>query len=126
MTDPDRPEKEGPKAPSPEEYERLRKAQDALRATQPVAAEERRQSRDVADGAMQKYLRYTGVGLQFLFTLGLPILGGWALDNALGMLPKTPAFTIAGSVLGMAAAMYGVIRGVARMEGEDKKSQIKK
>ncbi|MCC6572553.1 MAG: AtpZ/AtpI family protein [Planctomycetes bacterium] len=119
MSDPLPPETGRPLPPSPEEYERLRRAQEALRESPQVKSDQQRQRRDANDGVMQKYLRYTGLGVQFLFTLGLPILGGWALDNWLGLLPKTPAFIIAGSLIGMAAAMWGVIRGVARMEKEE-------
>lgn len=119
MTDPLPPDQGRP--PSPEDYERLRRAHDELRQTHEVRSELQRRAKDNDRGALQKYLRYTGLGLQFLFTLGLPIAGGWALDNALGLLPRTPVFLIAGSILGMVAAMWSVVRAVSRMEGEDKK-----
>lgn len=65
---------------------------------------------------MQAWLRYSGLGVQFVVTLGLPIAGGYWLDAKLGTLP---VFVVIGALLGMAAAMVGVIRAVARMEGQD-------
>ncbi len=120
------PEPDRGSPPSQEDYENLRRQAEALRQSPQVRRERELESRSRDRGEMSKYLRYTGLGLQFAATLGLPMAGGYALDLWLGLLTKFPVFLLTGALLGISAAMYGVIRAVSRMEGEDSRKDESK
>ncbi|GIK52015.1 MAG: AtpZ/AtpI family protein [Planctomycetaceae bacterium] len=107
--------------PSPDEYARLKRAAEELREKPAVRGMKASGRPD--QGSMQAWLRYSGLGVQFVAVLGLPIAGGFWLDRWLGTLP---AFLVSGAVLGMAAAMAGVIRAVSRMEGQDERRASRK
>lgn len=57
------------------------------------------------------WLRYSHLGIQFTVTLLLGVFGGIWADGRCG---TTPWLTIAGSLLGIFAAMYTVIRETSR------------
>ena len=105
-----------PVPPSPSEYEKLRREADSLREIEGVD-EAKQQARVSSQQDMGKYLRYTGLGLQFLVMMGLPMALGWWLD---GMLGARPWLMAGGAVLGIVGAMVFVVRTVLRMEGTDK------
>lgn len=60
---------------------------------------------------MNRYLRFAGAGTQFAITIAAFTLGGKWLDDYLTNL-KPPLFTVLGALLGMALAMYLLIRSV--------------
>jgi F0F1-type ATP synthase assembly protein I len=103
-----------PVPPSPDEYERLRRAAELLRESADKTGD-RPATRHTQD--LRKYMRYTGLGVQFLAMLGLPMAAGWWLD---GMTGSRPWLMAGGSVVGMIAAMVFVVRSVLRMESESR------
>jgi F0F1-type ATP synthase assembly protein I len=105
-----------PVPPSPGEYEKLRREADSLRESEGVD-QAKQQARLSGQQDMGKYLRYTGIGLQFLVMMGLPMALGWWLDGVIG---TRPWLMVGGAVLGIVAAMVFVVRTVARMEGPQK------
>lgn len=54
-----------------------------------------------------KWIKYTGIGFQMLATIGLGAFGGMALDKKLN---TSVIFTVTLSLLGVAIAMYLVIK----------------
>jgi len=107
-----------PEIPTPGEYEKLRKAAADLREVPTVKSQQEQEKRSVSLDSTQRYLRYTGIGLQFLVIMGLPLGLGFFADGWLGTLP---AFILTGAVLGIVAAMVFVVREVLRMEGPSTK-----
>lgn len=112
--------------PSSDEYEKLRREAEMLRGTslsdQSPAAVKRRQMQS----GLHAYVRYTGIGLQFLLVIGLGVAAGFGLDHWLG---TSPWFVLAGSLLGSVGAMIWVVRAVKRMESskeETKKQESNK
>jgi F0F1-type ATP synthase assembly protein I len=53
------------------------------------------------------YLKYTGMGVQMLGSIGLGIWGGLKLDELMG---SSPAMTLVCSLLGLGAALYLVVK----------------
>lgn len=105
-----------PVKPSSGEYESLRREAESLRQ---LGGENRaQQSRVQSLGEMNKYMRYTGMGVQFVVMMGLPMALGWWIDGLAG---TRPWVMVAGALLGIVAAMVGVIRTVARMERQDER-----
>lgn len=106
-----------PVPPSPEEYAKLHKDAEELRQMAASGdSDEARHRQQVQDG-MQAYARYTGIGMQFVLTMLLPMGGGWLLDDWLG---TSPWLLLAGAALGGVAGMVFVVRTVFRMESKDK------
>lgn len=105
-----------PQAPSPDEYRRL---EDEARALRGIKGVERRESSSPKAG-MNAYLRYTGIGFQFLAMLGVPGALGYWLDTRLGTMPW---LLLTGSLLGGAAAMIVVVREVLRAEEAEKRGK---
>lgn len=60
----------------------------------------------------------TTIGLEFVMVGCLPILGGYWCDERLG---SGPWLTIAGVAVGLAAAMYNLIRRVQAAVRREKK-----
>ena len=60
---------------------------------------------------LNRYLRFAGAGTQFAILIAAFTLGGKWLDDELTNL-KPPLFTVLGALLGMALAMYLLIRSV--------------
>ncbi len=60
---------------------------------------------------LNRYLRFAGAGTQFAIIIAAFTLGGKWLDKQLTDL-KPPLFTVLGPLLGMALAMYLLIRSV--------------
>jgi F0F1-type ATP synthase assembly protein I len=58
-----------------------------------------------------QYLRYSHLGLQFFFAVGLPLGVGIWLDRRLG---TTVLFTLLGLALGFAAAFYSLYQELYR------------
>ena len=54
--------------------------------------------------ARHAYMRLSGIGFQMAAIIGLGTYGGWWLDQRTGW--KFPALTLAGSLGGVAMAMY--------------------
>ncbi len=105
-----------PVPPTSGEYEKLRREADSLRKIEGID-EAKQQARVSSQQDMGKYLRYTGLGLQFLVMMALPMALGWWLDGLIG---TRPWLMVAGAVLGIVAAMVFVVRTVTRMEGPKK------
>jgi F0F1-type ATP synthase assembly protein I len=57
--------------------------------------------------SMKGYVRYSGMATQMLVVIGGLTWGGWALDK---WLDTKPLFVVIGSLLGVALAMYLVIK----------------
>jgi hypothetical protein len=55
-------------------------------------------------------LRYSGLGMQLLFTIGLSAWGGYALDKYLGL--KFPAFLLTFVFLSFGGSMYLLYRSL--------------
>jgi F0F1-type ATP synthase assembly protein I len=107
-----------PVAPSPGEYEKLRHEAESLRH---LGGESKaQQSRAQSLGEMNKYMRYTGMGMQFVVMMGLPMALGWWIDGLVG---SRPWLMVAGAVLGIVAAMVFVVRTVLRMEAAEGKGK---
>ena len=108
-----------PVPPSPEEYERLRRDAEALRQTKQSGQSDEAVRRSEVKSGTHAYIRYTGIGLQFMLMIVLPLgLGYWA-DTWLETLPW---LTVVGAVLGSVGGMVWVVKSVFRMEarGEEK------
>lgn len=105
-----------PRLPPPDEYEKLRREAEQLR--QLGGEGKPQQARMQSLGEMNKYMRYTGMGMQFVVMMGLPMALGWWIDGLAG---TRPWVMVAGALLGIVAAMVGVIRTVARMERQDER-----
>ncbi len=103
-----------PRLPPPDEYEKLRREAEHLR--QLGGESKAQQSRAQSMGEMNKYMRYTGMGMQFVVMMGMPMALGWWIDGLVGTRPWLMA---AGAVLGIVAAMVFVVRTVLRMEAPD-------
>lgn len=54
--------------------------------------------------AARSYMRFSGIGFQMAAIIGLGAYGGWWADQHTGW--KFPAFTLLGSLGGVAVAMY--------------------
>lgn len=71
------------------------------------------------DSSSQKWLRYSGIGIQMGVMIAFPALGGRWLDERFGMEPFGVVF---GVLFGFAAGLYSVISFVNRTEAKEKKS----
>lgn len=58
------------------------------------------------------YIRYTGMAMQMLVTIGVGVFLGLKLDEWVGT--KTPWFTIGCSLFFIAAALISLIRGLPK------------
>jgi F0F1-type ATP synthase assembly protein I len=108
-----------PEPPSPDEYGRLAREADKLRQTSLSDQSEKAQRRRSQQSGMHAYIRYTGIGLQFLLVMLIPLGLGYWIDSWLGTLPW---LTVIGSVLGGVGAMVWVVRAVNRMENRSDES----
>jgi F0F1-type ATP synthase assembly protein I len=102
-----------PETPSPDEYEKLRIGADALRQASMSDQSEKAVRRRKLQGGMHAYVRYTGIGLQFVLTIGLGLLAGYGLDHLLG---TDPWLMMVGALVGSVGAMVWVVKTVLRME----------
>lgn len=59
------------------------------------------------DTKLGSYLRYSGVGIQFLVSVLLCIWGGWWLDDVAG---TSPLFLVLGAFLGFAAGTWTIYK----------------
>ncbi len=64
-----------------------------------------------------KFVRFSGLGIQMAVFIAGGALGGDALDKK--MQNEKPIFTIIFSLLGIALSLYFVIRGVLKLSDED-------
>ncbi len=62
--------------------------------------------------AAQSYMRYSGIGFQMAAIIGLGAYGGWWADQRTGW--KFPAFTLLGSLGGVAVAMWILFKETRR------------
>jgi F0F1-type ATP synthase assembly protein I len=107
-----------PEPPSPEEYQRLKEEAELLRqARQSGESDEARKRREVK-GGMHAYIRYTGIGIQFVLLIVLPLGLGYWLDTQFKTLPW---LTVAGAALGSVGGMVWVVKSVFRMEAKGDK-----
>ena len=60
------------------------------------------------------FLRYSGLGIQLMLTIGLAAWGGYALDKYLGL--KFPAFLISFVFLAFGGVMYLLLRALKNNE----------
>lgn len=58
--------------------------------------------------AAHAYMRYSGIGFQMAAIIGLGAYGGWWADQRTGW--RFPVLTLAGSLGGVAVAMYVLIK----------------
>jgi F0F1-type ATP synthase assembly protein I len=105
-----------PEPPSPDQYERLKREAEALRQSKLSGRSDDAARRRTLQSGMHAYMRYTGIGLQFVIALLLPVGLGYWLDSKLG---TSPWLLVAGAVLGAIGAMVWVVRTVLRMERRD-------
>jgi F0F1-type ATP synthase assembly protein I len=70
-----------------------------------------REPREGGPGRERYYLRYLSLGTQMCLLIVGGVFGGIWLDGRLG---TEPAFTVAGSLVGIAVSMTVVIREVSR------------
>jgi F0F1-type ATP synthase assembly protein I len=109
-----------PVPPSPEEYARLQKDAEELRQMAASGDSDEARHRRQVQGGMHAYVRYTGIGMQFVLTMLLPMGAGWLLDGWLGV---SPWLLVTGAALGAVMGMVFVVRTVFRMEAKDKARQ---
>lgn len=69
---------------------------------------------------MQSYVRYTGIGMQFLLIMLAPMALGYFADEFFG---STPALVLVGAGLGAAGAMTYVVKSVFKLEDKGKDRQ---
>ena len=67
---------------------------------------------------LRRAMGLTTIGLEFVMVGCLPILGGYWCDGRLG---SSPWLTIVGVVVGLALAMYNLIRRVQAVVRREKK-----
>lgn len=99
-----------PEKPSDHEYNRLQESANELRRKAP------KDGPSQTGAGLEKtnsLLRYTGLGMQFVLVMLLPMGGGYGLDVWLDTLPW---FTLGGFALGATAAMWSLIRESNRMK----------
>lgn len=105
-----------PVVPPPGEYENLRREAEQLRKLGGEGKEHTARAQTM--GEMNKYMRYTGMGIQFVVMMGLPMALGWWIDGLAG---TRPWIMVAAAIAGMVAAMVFVVRTVLRMESGGRK-----
>jgi F0F1-type ATP synthase assembly protein I len=71
----------------------------------------------------KNHLKYSSLGFQMAITIGLAAWGGNYLDGKYQT--EKPVYTIVLILLGIAIAMYQVIREVSRLSKEDQKNEKK-
>jgi F0F1-type ATP synthase assembly protein I len=108
--------------PSPEEYERLRRDAEALRQTKQSGHSDEAVRRSKIKGGTHAYIRYTGIGLQFMLMIVLPLGLGYWTDTWLGTLPW---LTVVGAGLGSVGGMVWVVKSVSRMEARNSEQETK-
>ncbi|MBK9975945.1 MAG: AtpZ/AtpI family protein [Planctomycetes bacterium] len=113
----DQGESKRPEPPSPDQYQKLQKDAEQLRQSAASGQSDQARHRQQVQGGMQAYVRYTGIGMQFLLTMLLPLGLGYWLD---GWLNTTPWLMVSGAALGGVMGMVFVVRTVFRMEAKDK------
>lgn len=99
-----------PEKPSDHEYNRLRESADDLRRKAPKDGPKHSQAELAKTNS---WLKYTGLGMQFVLVMLLPMGGGYWLDTWLDTLPWC---TLGGFGLGATAAMWSLIRESGRMK----------
>ncbi|MBX3461077.1 MAG: AtpZ/AtpI family protein [Planctomycetes bacterium] len=110
-----------PEAPEPEQYRRLEQEAEKLRQSAVSGQSDASRRRSRQQAGMHAYVRYTGIGMQFLLLMLLPMGAGYWADTALD---TTPWLMVAGAVLGAIAAMTWLVRTVTRMEsGQGKRGK---
>lgn len=72
----------------------------------------------------KNYLKYSSLGFQMAITIGLATWGGQYLDGKYEN--EQPIFTIILILLGIAIALYQVIREVSNLSKQDEKESQKK
>lgn len=112
-----------PEPPSPDQYERLMREAEALRQSKLSGRSDDAVKRSTMQRGMHAYVRYTGIGLQFLLAMLLPVGLGYWLDS---LLATSPWLTAGGAVAGAAGAMVWVVKTVLRMESRSNECRGKK
>lgn len=111
-------------SPSPDDYEKLRRGADELRQTSLSDQSDKAKKRRKVQSGMHAYVRYTGIGIQFVLVIALGLAAGYGLDYLLG---TDPWLMVTGALAGSVGAMVWVVRTVLRMEsraearGKDRK-----
>jgi F0F1-type ATP synthase assembly protein I len=114
---PENRETERARPPSPEEYRRLREEAEELRQSRESEQSDKAVRASEIRGGMHAYIRYTGIGIQFVLVVLLGVGGGYGLDQLLG---TEPWLLVAGAVVGSVGAMVFVVLTVLRMERRNK------
>lgn len=109
-----------PEPPSPDQYGSLKREAEALRQSTLSGRSDDAVKRRGLQRGMHSYIRYTGIGLQFLLAMLLPLGIGYWLDGLLGTVPW---LTAGGAVLGAVGGMAWVIRTVLRLEAGEKRGK---
>jgi ATP synthase protein I len=113
---PESGESKRPEPPSLDQYDRLKQEAEALRQSTVSGRSDKAVKRRSLQHGMHAYMRYTGIGLQFVIAMLLPVGLGYWLDGKFG---TSPWLLVAGAVLGAVGAMVWVVRTVLRMERRD-------
>ena len=114
---PENGDKQRSEPPSSDEYARLKDEADGLRETSLSDQSRRAVKRQRVQAGMHSYVRYTGIGMQFVLVVILGVAGGYGLDVLFG---TTPWLLLVGAILGSVGAMVWVVRTVLRMENKTK------
>lgn len=104
-----------PEAPDPEEYRRLESEAEKLRQSAMSEQSDASRKRGRHQAGMHAYVRYTGIGMQFLVLMLLPMGAGYWADT---LLETTPWLLVTGAALGAVAGMTWLVRTVTRMESK--------
>jgi F0F1-type ATP synthase assembly protein I len=109
----DKPVESKQQAPSQQQYEQLQREAETLRQSpQSGKSAEQQRKRDI-QGGVNAYARYTGIGIQFVLVMLIPMGLGYWLDGLLGI---SPWLVVTGALLGGVGAMVWVVHAVFRME----------
>jgi F0F1-type ATP synthase assembly protein I len=116
QTGENKPVESRPDAPSREDYERLKRDAEALRQSPQSGKSVETERRRAVQGGMNAYMRYTGIGIQFVLVMLIPMGLGYWLDGLIGI---SPWLVVTGALLGGVGAMVWVVHAVFRIESRD-------
>lgn len=112
----DKPVESKQQAPSRQDYAQLERKAEALRQSPQSGKSDEVERRRKIQGGVNAYARYTGIGIQFVLVMLIPMALGYWLDGLLGI---SPWLVASGALVGGVGAMVWVVKAVFRMENRN-------